>query len=494
MKLGLWDKFFVCLLFCVVCTGLAQAAETAPDFSITIAETNRRLIKVEALLPVRGNLLMMHPAGANHLPESWASFIRNLGARDDAGRNVQLQSIGKARWRIPEPLPPIIHLSYELLIEHDQGNWPFGHDEAAYVKEDCVFFVGRALFIGEPSLKNINVRFHLPEGWRVSAPWQNLEHEPFVFSVPRAEELLNAAVLVGKHYERRVRMEDLEVVIASGQDLKNAADLFEATIKPIVPAAIKLFGGSPVIDGSPSNRFLIIANRDTFDGGGTFPRSISMLFKDPPQLSNRDNWGHIIVHELLHLWNGMSFRGATQEHWLGEGFTDYLAYMLEARAGFIKPTELFDQLAREYSKYVAVAGKIGMRPAGAAKAKNYDLVYSGGLIAALALDLEILQRTGGKQGLAEFLRQMHREFGMTGKRYGLDDVVRLASATAGTDLSAFFEDYVEGAQVIHLAKWLAPVGLELRKTSTQSSIFQSEKQTASERKLQKAWIEGPGAS
>lgn len=478
---------FTLLLWCVP----VDAADVGPpEYTLTLSETNRRLVKVEARLPVQGGTLMMHPAGANHLPDGWAAFVRNLTAKNESGQIIQLQAAGKARWQIPEPLPQTITLSYDLLIEHDQDRWPFGHDEAAYVKADCVFFIGRALFIGAPTFKNISLRFQLPPGWRVSAPWPGTSRQSHTFVIPQADELLDAAFLVGKHYERLIKVEGVEAVIATGQDLKDAADLFEATIKPILTAASKLFGGAPVINGSPSSRFLIIANRDTFDGGGTFPRSISMLFKDPPQLSNRDKWGHIIVHELLHLWNGMSVRSVSQEHWLSEGFTDYLAYLLEARAGFIKLPELFAHLAREYGKYTAVAGKFGMRPAGVAKAKNYDLIYSGGLIAALALDLELLQRTGGRQGLGTLLSHMHREFGLTGKRYALADVVRLASGIGGTDLNPFFKDYVEGAQVIPLDKWLASVGLELDATAERMTLRQTNQPTEAARKLLAAWLEG----
>ena len=474
------------------------AAQTSPQYTVTVPEQDKRLAKIEVRFSPKTDTILMYPEGANHLPDGWATFVRGLVAKTDAGAVIPLQYLGQARWKVSEPLPQNINLSYEILIHHDQGRWPFGHDEAAYAKRDCVFYTGASLFIGALDFEIIDVQFNVPSGWHVSTPWKEVAGKQNAFSVSGVEELINVGMLVGKHTERSVKIGNLEVILAVGQDLKESVDLFEATIKPLVPAAINLFGGLPVINGTPTGKFVVIANKDVFDGGGTFIRSISMLFKDTPDRRNSGEWGHIIAHEMLHLWNGQTIREAEQEYWFTEGFTDYLAYILETRTHLISEQELFNTIARKYDEYLAVAGKTGMRRAGDEKGKNYDLVYSGGLIAALALDIELRRKTKGAKGLSDFMQRMYREFGAGGKKYKIEDVIRVANSTADADLAAFFKEYVEGTKVIPLESYLAYLGLDVRrdakKSKPQTVIRRRAKMTASEQAALSRLVGRPSVS
>ena len=432
-------------------------AQERSQYTITVLEQDKRLAKIEARLTIENNILLMYPEGAEHLPDGWATFVRGLIAKDDAGNIISLQYLGKSQWTVPDPLPKIINLSYEILVHHDQGKWPFGHDEAAYAKEDCVFYTGKALFIGTLDLKDIVVQFNISAGWNVSTPWKEVHNRHNTFSVSGVEELTNIGMLVGSHLEQKIKEENLEVILAVGGDLKESMGLFDATVRPLVLASIELFSKSP------SGKVVIIANSDKFDGGGTFIRSISMLFKDAPNNENRANWGHIISHEILHLWIGQSIREAEQEYWFTEGFTDYLATRLDTRTAIISKQELFSTFARKYDEYLAVAGKISIRSAGNEKAKNYDLVYSGGFVSALVLDIEIRRNTKLTKGLDDVLKQMYQEFGISDKKFTIKDVIRITNSITGTDFSGFFKDYIMGIKIISLERYLEYLGLDVKK-------------------------------
>ena len=153
----------------------------------------------------------------------------------------------------------------------------------------------------------------------------------------------------------------------------------------------------------------------------------------------------------------------TKSFGLPKRFTDYLAYILETRAGISQSNKTYSiPIARKHDEYLAVAGKTGMRPAGDDKGKNYDLVYSGGLIAALALDIELRKNTSGGKGLGDFMHQMYLEFGVSGKKYKIEDVIRVANTTANADLAGFFKEYVEGMKVIPLESYLAYFRIRIR--------------------------------
>jgi predicted metalloprotease with PDZ domain len=189
-----------------------------------------------------------------------------------------------------------------------------------------------------------------------------------------------------------------------------------------------------------------------------------MMLKDVPQRAkavSTSSWSHIITHELGHLWNGQSIREENQEFWFVEGVTDYLAYLVEARAGLISKAELLKVFAKKFDEYKPVAGKIALRKAGNDKAKHYDLIYSGGLVAALALDIEIRKATKNQKGLVDLLRFMYRDFALKDKKYTVADVRKIAEQISNQDLSGFFADYVEGFKIIPVEKYADSLGLAL---------------------------------
>lgn len=69
------------------------------------------------------------------------------------------------------------------------------------------------------------------------------------------------------------------------------------------------------------------------------------------------------------------------------------------------------------------------------------------------------------------MRSMYAEYGLTRRPYGYHDIVRMASSTAGVDLSEFFKQYVEGDEVIPVDEYLAKIGLEAGLKGYSGEVF-----------------------
>ncbi len=439
-----------------------------------------RLVRVKAEILPTGNMLVVCPEGANHLPDKWATFMRNVSAIDEKGQTVRLRHSGDGAWHIPEPLPKKLILNYEVEIKHDQSKWPFGSKEAAYARDDGVFLTGAALFITMLDLQNMNVRFDLPQDWKVSVAWEELTNEKNAFKANNAEELLWIGMLAGKHLERSTKVGQLEVVLAVGQDIRQSAEMLDRAVKAVLPRYVKIYGGEPVVQGSPLNKFVIIVNvdKDYVGGGAVFVRTISMMLTDVPQKTSEAStfsWQHIITHELGHLWDGQSFSGESEEVWFQEGVTDYLAYLVQSDAGLIGKDELLKVFARKLDEYVPVAGKMSLTKAGSDKGGNYDLLYSGGLIAALALDVEIRKGTQNKKGIADVLKVMYQNFAAKGQKFAVADVRKIAGEVAGKDLSTFFADHIDGNKIIPLAQYADAMGLSFSKAENKTVLKRKAK-------------------
>jgi predicted metalloprotease with PDZ domain len=239
--------------------------------------------------------------------------------------------------------------------------------------------------------------------------------------------------------------------------LAASAPLVEGVLKQSLITAADMLG--PV----PSQTFAVIADIEPkYSGGGTFVRSVSMLFQEPPTVANQDEWGHIVTHELLHLWLGGAIQpAAEQEYWLTEGFTDYLSNLVELRSALISEEMFWERVREHHTKYLKQAGQVSLRDAGLQKGKYYDLVYSGGFLAALVLDVQMRQRSGDARGLPQLVRSLNDEFGGS-RRFSPDDVVRLANQVSGSDFSPYLRDYVLGVKLLPVAPMLEAIGVALK--------------------------------
>ena len=408
----------------------------------------------------------MYPEGASHVPEGWATYVRNLKAFDRQGNPILLESTGPGAWRVPEQLKgQEIGLGYEVMLHHDAGkSWPFGWDEAAYVKGDGIFFTGKALFITALDMQDVRVDFKIPKEWKLVTPWVRACEERS-YRIKDAIELTDSAHFTGEFTNGLVTAAGATVEIGLGNALAESAPLIEGVLEASLSTAAAMLGAVP------AQTFAVIADIEPkYSGGGTFVRSVSMLFQEPPTLANRDEWGHIVTHELLHLWLGGALQpAAEQEYWLTEGFTDYLSNLVELRSRLITEERFWERVREHHAKYLKQAGRVSLRDAGLQKGAYYDLVYSGGFLAALALDVEMRQASGLARGLPHLVRALNDEFGGRG-RFSPGDVLRLANQLTGSDFAPFVRGYVLGVKPLPVERVLDAMGITLKPQAKAASV------------------------
>lgn len=446
----------------------AETQQATGRYVISVPSYDKRLVRVSAQITTGGDSVMMYPDGAGHVPEGWATYIRNLQATDADGAPVTLEYLGNGQWRSEATAGRVLNLEYEVLIHHDAGPWPFGWDEAAYVKGDAAFYTGKALFITALDVTDATIEFRIPESWQLITPWRP-EGSGRRFVASDAINLTEAAILTGRFEQREIAAGDVTILLGVGKRMADSVPLFEEAIRSTVHCAASVFGGTP------GSQFVVIANREeAFTGGGSFPRSLSMLFQEAPAAENRGEWSHVLVHEILHLWVGGAIRAQEpQEYWFTEGFTDYLTNLVQLRGGMITETQFWSRIAKHYGKYLPAEEEVSLRAAGDDKAKHYDLVYSGGLLAALALDVEIRSHSNGTAGIEHLMRELFRMHGDGQTPLRVEDVERAASRLADADLSSFFQRHIVGRDRLDVASALRAFGMQLQTTDGGPSIVES---------------------
>lgn len=213
------------------------------------------------------------------------------------------------------------------------------------------------------------------------------------------------------------------------------------------------------------------------------------------------------AHEFFHQWNVKRIRPVglgpfdytkvpqTPLLWVAEGWTQYYGDITLVRAGLEPQQTFLYNLARTIAHFQSQPGHATMSATESSLTAQFHdrsplyqqtnqhattiSYYIKGEFDALAIDLDLRNRTHGEKSLDDVLRYLwqHNYEGATdsdylpGHGYTEADVETAIEAVAGVSYADFFRDYVNGVKELPWDQIFAPVGLRL--------VCQSEPGTAS---------------
>lgn len=437
------------------------------DLDFTKKDQNIVHIKTNLDLSAAKNRFFMfsHPSDKN--PEGEIKFVKNLSVKNNKKQEQTVKYLGDGTWEIQSATTGNYGIEYDIITEHDNENWDHcgGYDEVAYKTPDGLFFTGYSLFMAPDiplleDVKNVSVHFTLPKNWKASTPWIKTQKPNNYIVNNDLRFLLNNCIFVGNHYEKEIKIGDFELLFALGNSIKANEDDFIELMQPIIESTTKYF------NGSPKKKYLIVVNESSvITDGSAFRTSFSQIIKGKINKNSRTNWGHIMAHETIHLWNGHTVIPKGQDEWFKEGFTDYLTNILLIRTQIIDEPTFYKRFENVITRYNIIRdlqqNKTSIKESGAHKNQNRYLVYGGGALVGLCLDIEIRKATGNQKGLDDFMAEMYAQFGKTNIPYELKDIISAANKVSGKNLQWFFDDYVTGTKRIPVTDYLFAMGLQL---------------------------------
>lgn len=428
------------------------------QYKLTISD-DAKTAHVEANLWLTGDYLSMFSVQAlPNLENGQADLVENLQITNAKGKKLKFRDEGVGEWKTDGDQR--VSISYQVKLAHDQYQWPAGIEEVVYHTEEGLMATGYSLLLasGEKMEGPIEIEVNLPQGWQAHTPWQRIG-DSNRFAVHTRRELLNNALFFGTAAAETMHAGGIDLTLVLGKRFVSAKPLFTELLSKQLHSYQQLFGADP-----QSKRYLVIVN-EGLDDGGAFSNSFSQLIGEDATAANRVIWGYIMAHELLHFWNGLSMVPADdREEWLKEGFTDYLTTMTMARNGIDSQDQLFRRLENIPRRYLfaryAQSPNVTVRDAGAEKQKNRQLVYGGGAITALALDIELRKASNDKTTLEDLMRSLFSEYHNPDKRYTLDDVIRHSKTLTGKDLTTFFDTAVASKSMFNFKPYYSEFGLD----------------------------------
>ena len=433
-------------------------------YEVKIDADERRVARIRCVLTPKQDsgetlLLSMSEFGTENIHDGYERYLRDLKVTNADGEKLPLILLGKTRWAVKVADKSSVTLSYRVLLNHDEREWPPGRDEAPYLQEDCIFCPGYAMFVvGEVS--DIELCVDVPNNWHVSTPWHRIGNKGHRFAIADQDDLMYAYMVFGTHSEKVAKSKEAEIVLAIGGSFKATADEIQRAIKALLQAYSGVFGGTP------KGKMLFVANPYGVKGetrGGVSGRSISTLMGGPLDEASKNFWVPLIAHEIFHIWLGTTIKFFDeQEYWFMEGFTDYYSRIISIRLGLVSEGDFLKNLGRTCESYLGQVGTLSMRKAGEAKMANSGLVYRGGGLVAAVLDIQIRKFTQSRKNLDDVMRQMYQEFGNTDETYTINDIIRIVSDVADENFESFFQKYVLGTKRLPLAEYFGEMGLDVQ--------------------------------
>ncbi len=390
-------------------------------------------------------------------PGGYGAFVRDFRPAETKRLDERL-----GRHHLPVADDGSVAFDYSVVLEHDAAGWGPGPDEAPYAFDGGAFWTGRALFVTPPRCR-FEVTLAAPPGEHVSTSFAPVEARPGAFAVESEARLRDSFLMVGRHAEKTLRVGGATVTLALAASLEPSLPHLESSVETFLAAAGDLFRSAP------EGRILVCGSAGAPKGsfhGGTFSRDVSLLVDSPLGPENRARWVPFVCHEILHLWipGPVGFEG--QQYWFTEGFTDYYARVLAMRTGAITPDELRADWKSRIVRALDVRTGLSLVEAGESKFSNSTLVYEGGSLAALCLDLEIRGATANKKSLDDVMRGLFSEYSKLPRRVATGrDVARIASAVSGLSLDDFFARHVNGHEDLPLEAAFRRAGVAFSRES-----------------------------
>lgn len=313
--------------------------------------------------------------------------------------------------------------------------------------------------------EDIELRFDLPEGIAVSAPWQPVPEgvgSGPVYRLGRAPSDWPGAVVFGPFTERQIDVPGARLRVALLHGVPEVKwEFVRDWLTHAATTVTTLYGRFPV----GSVQIVVVPNArgnepvpSAYVLRGGMPAVYFFINQRKPLSDFLTDW--TAVHELSHLL--LPFV-RPEDAWLSEGLASYYENVLRARSGTIPASEAWQRLHTGFRR--------GMRSLPGAtltqatermhRDGSFMRVYWEGAAIMLLADQRLRSRTGGEQSLDRALSRLHEcclssEVGWTAREL----FARLDQLTGTNVFVQLYEEYVWSSRFPDLTECYAQLGLQ----------------------------------
>jgi predicted metalloprotease with PDZ domain len=463
----------------------APLAGQAVRYEVSVPTPGDHLFHVKAEFPSAGKdtLYLSLPAwspGAYEI-QNYARYVRHFAATGTSGRPLFWDRFDKDTWRVVTDRGARVSVQFDYLADTIDLS-------LARIAGDFGEFLGTNLFLYEEGqlARPAEVRFALPEGWRVTTALHTASAG--VYSAASYDELADAQTFVGKYALDSLQVAGhwLRIALWPAADYTTTvAQNLRTSIEKIAQTQDQMMGGPPYEHYTVF--FNIIHEPIAFGGGLEHLASQYDILPAEMFADAAGNFGDfvrpLLAHESFHLWNVKRVRPAemwpydyhaeqfTPLLWWSEGVTDYYGDLTNLRAG-LWTRERFDTSVVQNIEQVESAPEPWSEEDGSVATwinevyvNSSQLYYPKGSLTGLLLDISIRDANDNAHSLDDVMRALFTRYYKQGKGFRTADLLGLLREMGMPDVDGFYQRYINGRDSLPYAAVLARAGIAFTRQS-----------------------------
>lgn len=204
----------------------------------------------------------------------------------------------------------------------------------------------------------------------------------------------------------------------------------------------------------------------------------------------------LVAHEYFHLWNVKRLRPKSlieydynQENytdllWVFEGFTSYYDELLLLKAGFYNSEDYLDVIRRTINYIENLPGNqvqsltqssfdswIKFYRSNENSLNTEISYYSKGALAALMIDLSIIDFTKGEKNLDDLMKVLYKKY-YEQKNIGIShaDLLKELQLLTGKDFSTFLQEHIHDVKTFPYSEKLLKAGIQITELLNEDEI------------------------
>ncbi len=466
---------------------VAAAAESPPlslfiEYDVSLANPAAHRVHVRIILPpgAAERELQLPVWNALYQVRDFSQYVIWIKAKDSRGNRLPVRVVNKSLWHVAGASQGA-EVEYEIIAD-------LAGAYGAQLNAAHAFFNLAEILMYPVDARSSPVQLHfrdLPAGWQIAtalAPAGATE-----FFAQGYDQLVDAPVEIGPFQEADFDEAGAHyrVVVDADRSTYEMPKLV-STVQQIVKTE------TAWMNDRPFDTFLFIYHFPSTSGDAGMEHMYSTAIDINPKFLAENSLAlpETTAHEFFHLWNVKRIRPQSLEPidytkenyspalWFCEGITNTVQDYILLRAGLLDQGQYLARLAEHIAEFeqrpahLTQSAEESSLDAWLEKYPAYRQpdrsisYYNKGELLGVMLDLAVQDASHGSASLRDVLLWMNQNYARQGRFFpDSDGVEQAAEAVTHTNLTWFFEKYVEGAQEIPWDDFFRPVGVRLLRST-----------------------------
>ena len=470
-----------------VFAALSQSVWADVNYSLAVTQPEHHLGNVSVEFPqtAQSHLDVKLPAWRTGRYEilNLANGVRFFEAKDEHGKALKWEKVDASTWRVHLDKPTEVNIDYQVYA-NELGKRARHIDDSHAFIDASGFFMFSESFRQEP----VTVELDVPKAWRSFSGMDNAGSQ-HSFKAADYDVLVDSPIETGinQHHKFAVDGRDYELVIWGEGNYD--VDKMLTDLKKLVTT------GNIIWDAYPYQRYVFMVHATSGASGATEHLNSTIIQRPRDRFGSREDYLAFIstaAHEFIHTWNVKAYRpeglvpydytnmNFDKLLWIAEGSTSYFEDHLMVRSGISTTDEFLKGLTKTVNRHLLTPGREVQSATetsfdkwinqGGDHARNYSTnIYLEGSLLSMALDIDLLDKSQGKQSYRDVHRALYNKYKMP-HGFSAKDVKTILKDLTGRDYSQWWATNVDAPAAIDFDALFAKVGLQLARPKGAKAI------------------------